>query len=78
MVDEFGAASGSGPGLGIDFRHVVNSSVRAGTRMAVFAAPEGSIEIVLTAPAGEFDKLHLVWTGFLNSFRIEERPAQKK
>ena len=78
VLDEFGAASGSGAGLGIEFLHVANSKVPATTRLAVFGTPEGLIEIALTGSVQDFEKLRPAWTGFMNSFRVESRTAQRK
>jgi len=78
ILDEFGAASGSGPGLGIEFLHVANSNVPATTRLAVFGTPEGLVEIALTGSARDFEKFRPAWTSFMNSFRVESRTAQRK
>ena len=47
------------------------------TRFAVFSAPEGSIEVTLTASADEFAALHLFWTAFSNSLRIQPNPLSR-
>ncbi len=76
VMEEFTAASGGDPGLGIDFRHQPAAGVAVAARLAVYAAPGGSIEASVTAAAGDLEKLHLAWTGFINSLRVGG-PARK-
>jgi hypothetical protein len=75
VVDEFQAASGSGPGLGIDFRHTV-ANYQLTTRFLVFKSPEGIAEVSLAGPGPEFDKFRNQWIGFINSFRVEATPLK--
>lgn len=70
VLEEFAASSGGGKGLGIDVAHAV-SGVPLITRLVVFPGVSGSVEVSLAAPPQEFESLHIAWTGFINSFRIE-------
>lgn len=70
VVDEFQASSGGGPGLGIDLKHLVSGSPTL-TRVTRFRAPEGSVQITISAHPDDFPALHAAWTSFINSFRVE-------
>lgn len=72
VAEEFSAASGSGSGLGVDIRHVVAGKFGMNTRVAVFPAPEGVLEVSLSTPSGSLAALHSAWVAFLNSVRIEK------
>lgn len=73
VIEEFGASCGSGPGQGIDFRHLVSDKFTMNTRLAVFPAPEGSMEVSISSQTEKIENLHNIWTGFINSFRVEEK-----
>lgn len=75
VLEEFSAASGIGSGAGIDVKHALGGSFVVVTRVVVFPAPAGSIEVTFTAPAAEFEKLHVPWTGFINSLRLDRLVA---
>lgn len=75
VLEEFPAASGVGAGVGIDVKYALGGSLLVVSRVVVFPAPAGSIEVTFTAPAAEFEKLHVPWTGFINSLRLDRLGA---
>lgn len=80
VTSEFRAPSGGDRGIGIDLRHAVGGNYFVKTRVVRFRTPDGSVEISLTASPDEFEKMHLTWNDFMNSFRVEKdaKPAAPK
>lgn len=72
VLEEMRAFSGGGGGLGMDVRHEVSGKFIMISRVNWFSAPEGVIEVSMSASPEDFPKLHNAWTGFLNSFRVEK------
>lgn len=77
VTDEFTASCASGGGLGLDIRHVVAGKFSMNSKVAIFPAPDGSVEVSLSTPNSDLSSFHSVWVSFLNSVRVESRSPAK-
>jgi hypothetical protein len=73
VTDEFGTACGSGAGLGLEIRHTIAEKFQINSRVAVFPAPEGTLEVSLSTSTAPLASFHPYWVGFINSLRVERR-----
>jgi hypothetical protein len=78
VLEEFQAPSAGVPGLGLDIQHVISAKFNITTRLCLFPAPDGAVEITLAANSEDFPQLHPAWTWLLNSFRLEPRSEPPK
>jgi hypothetical protein len=71
LIDQFEAPSGGKPGLGVEVRHTINGHGAILTRLCVYKAAGGLIEVCFARKPEEDGAVHPYWTQFINSFRVE-------
>jgi hypothetical protein len=71
VIDQFEAPSGGRPGLGVEVRHTINGNHAVLTRVCVYKAAGGLVEVSFIRMPEDDGRNHPYWTQFINSFRVE-------